>query len=281
VVPLPKPFSGTNAHWLPELSDDFGLFADAACSVPAVVGSACSQRSGVVSRERDACGNPAPTVFEPGDPVSGTGQLYYVDSESSVCSTYAGSSPATDGTAKAFTVGAAIPVTAFAAATKVYTGTKQLQLIEAASADGPSVNPLGFWDSVHAQPCSASPFAFAADDSVRCLPNDTLWLSANPIFSDAACSVPLVSLSNWANGCSPTPTLVSRSESMTAPGAVHITNRWHFYALGERYQGPVYDGAVNGFCEDVTARYEGLELYTVGPELPASDFAEVKIVRPD
>ncbi|HXK19425.1 MAG TPA: hypothetical protein VNG33_16555 [Polyangiaceae bacterium] len=268
-------------RWLPNLfAEENGVFADATCSTSAVVGPACPPSSLAYRRALpvDACGNETTTVFELGAPIAGDGQLYY-GADGGSCMPYGGPAPATSGTLEAFAPGTPIPLTSFAAVTYVRSGARQLQLMQAASADGPAAYPSGFWDTTHERPCSVLPQVLAADDSFRCLP-DSVTLDRS-VFADAACSVELASVYPSQGGCSLTPTLVSRIELFpmtTDPLAPYA--RQHLFPLGDRYLGTAYNRLPDGSCGEVPAT-EGQELHRIGPELPASDFAAVKVVQPD
>lgn len=56
------------------------------------------------------------------------------------------------------------------------------------------------------------------------------------------------------------------------------TSRWHVHSLGKRYTGAMYTDT-SGACTEAAPR-ENNGYFEIEPELPPTDFAEVKLIRP-
>jgi hypothetical protein len=285
-------------RWRPLL--DYGAtsaFADAACSVPVALGSVCPVRATAAFRwdgESSACGKADLTSFvQLGAPGPNGATLHYQNSARDQCVPATEvSSIGIDPFRGAFPVGAPIPATAFAEVTEVRTGSKQLQVIQQGTAEGrvSLAYPWAYFDLVHGQRCGASPNLRAADGTMRCLPLSRYFdLHGAGAFADAACTVPLVMLTPQ-DACAPKQTWVTTfemapTESSLASGCgTDWIQRWHFYPIGDRYQGTVYstDSGPCHLWESAVPPGEGppVSFYEVGPEIPPSDFASVKLVHP-
>jgi hypothetical protein len=265
-------------RWRPLVQQD-GHFADPECSSPAVFASACPVRAKAAFSfgPADSCGHAEPTAFfELGAPGAVGAVGYASDPVSGACSPDGGG-VGSDPMRAAFSLGAQIPAAAFASAVEARTGAKQLQLIQAGSADGGPAYPLGFFDRVHGLPCENQQ---AADDSERCLPTAGLVWWDDSLFADAACTIPLSRVPE-AGECGPAPVLIERRERVEQPDPCSLGMRAHFFSISEPHLGPSYLKLGNGPCElseDTGAAADGYHL--VGPELPPSDFAPLRLVRP-
>jgi hypothetical protein len=275
VAPSPPP----GARWYPAISYDANYFSDTACTARAAVGFTCGFAAAKEASlsTADACGRTAPTnIFALGPQVSGRPDLYYANANSNnACLQYDGW-PVTDTRYATFSLGAAIPLTAFAEAIEVRTGTERLRVVQVGSPDGPAMAGVGLFDSVLGQWCS---FALAAaDDTFRCLPQT---VDTGGYFADEACSVPLVPSLPPDSPCAPRPTFASRDEAAPEP----IRQRRHVYPIGEPYAGMVYLRPVPLAGEDCfpigTVGDSGADqMFTTGPEIPAADFVPMNLVRP-
>lgn len=255
-------------RWYPLEDYPAWNFADVACSVPVALGPAC----GVRAREatfvvkENACGartlgfqevgaqTADPTVYSEGvnDACVPLGPPYYAQTNFALA---------------AYQLGAAVAPTAFADAMEMRTGTQQLQLIQAGSTDGPVAFPLGFFDTVHGAPCRPQLLEGA------CLP-DAIQ-AQDDVFADAACSVPLVPVYPYLCPLeSPATTFVGRTESPS--------EQRHIYRLGERHPGPVYTKGT-GACALVVFESPAArpDFFSIGPEVPLSEFATIELVRPN
>jgi hypothetical protein len=279
------------SRWLPAVQYQANEFADPACTVRAAVGPACH----VGAKEcfvfgDDACGTWSPASFyELGAPLPDQTSLYYPDSAGATCPHDPGGygSPMTDPTVEAFAVGAPVSLTAFAAAKEVHTGSGQVQIVQAASAtDSPAVS-VGLFDAAHGQPCTFRRGQQAADGVVRCLPEsaELPTPNADAFYADADCSRPLYqSVTRAPPNCTTQPTFVSITESVPTTSACYMPiYRRHLFPIGDAYTGEVFLGFGPGYCIDVgTADTVGVGPFrTVGPEVPASEFAAVDYVRPN
>jgi hypothetical protein len=157
-------------------------------------------------------------------------------------------------------------------------GTKQVQVVQATDVDGAGLHPVGFFDTVHGVPCTAR------GPDQPCLPA-ALEVRDDPsaLFGDAACSVPVVLL-NDSCFVSKETAFVSRTErapDWDGRGREPLGVR-HIYALGERRPGPMYDKR-SGPCMvvDSSLSPEEQQLFLIGAELPQSEFATVRLVRPE
>jgi hypothetical protein len=218
--------------------------------------------------------------------MTGVSKVYYRDVDNDACLAYGGSHLETDPKVMVFARGTSTPVTpaTFAETTEVRTGTKQLQLRKLGSFDG-SAYALGFFDSVHGVPCAPAPIEQLSDGTARCLPLDLMRAS---YFADAACSVPITTVSQVPpSTCGGAGTaFVSRFEGTenTFDGLCLVSQaRRHVYPLGgERYLGTIYTDR-SGTCSLVdTSAPDAPQgpFYETGPEIPQEAFATVKWVHP-
>jgi hypothetical protein len=269
------------SRWFPKAQYQTGLFSDPACSVPTAIGPACGVTGKeALTGERDACGYPAPaTFYELGAPVADQSSVYFADPSSGACMLDAtgASSPVDNPLLAAYGLGAPVPVTAFAGAAEVHTGTGQIQIVQAAGAGGPPATSAGFFDTVHGQPCTFARNVQAADGVVRCLPAASDVLA----YGDADCTLPLYAPLP-ASSCVPQPApFVSVSEQLPlVDGCYDPIFRSHIYPVLGANTGHVYE-RVGDQCFDVGAAADwSLPTYVTGAEIPPSEFAAMDIVGP-
>jgi hypothetical protein len=279
-------------RWLPAVQYQAGEFSDAACTVAAAIGPACHVGAKeCFVWEPDECGYLAPkTLYELGAPLADQTSVYYPDSGGTTCLHDPGGygSPISDPTLGAFAVGAPVPITAFAETKEVHTGSGQVQIVQAGSATDSPVASVGFFDTVHGQPCTVQRNLQAADGVVRCLPPSAELPapSMDGWYADADCSIPLYQAPAPATPgmpiCTPQPTFVSVTEGLPTTGACYMPiYRRHLFPIGDAYAGEVFLGFGSGQCFDVgTADVVG-PLRTLGPEVAASEFAAIDYVRPN
>jgi len=269
-------------RWLPSAHFATGLFADAACSVATAVGPACRvDAKEAFTYASDACNGPTPTnVFELGAPVADQASVYtaWPDNTCHLYNSGAGS-PIVNPLLAAYEIGAPVPVTAFAAAQEVRTGTGQIKIVQVGTADGPAVISVGFFDSAHGTACTFQRNLQSADGVVRCLP------AANDpdFYADTACSVPLV-LGGSPESCSgpQPPAFASITENVPMNSACYMpVYRQHIFAVGAAYTGEVYSKLGPNDCLDLGSANIVGPLYTTGPEIPAAEFAALDYVRPN
>jgi hypothetical protein len=272
------------SRWFPTVQYMTGAFSDASCSVGAAIGPAC----GAGAKESftwatDECGYPEPTSFyELGAPIADQTSVYYLDSPGDACRAYPGGaeSPITNPMIGTYEVGLPVAVTAFAEAMEVRTGTGQIQIVQAGSAGGRSASSIGFFDTVHGQPCTFQSNLEAADGVVRCLP---LTAEArSDYFADAACSVPLLEVPSAVNDCQVNPVFASVTEYLPSTSGCYMpVSRRRIHAIGDR-PGHVYFRIGATDCLDFgDASVFGGLLRVLGPEIPASEFAALDYVRPN
>jgi hypothetical protein len=272
-------------HWLPAVPYNINaLFSDAACSLPIALGPACP----IAAREAfagatDECGFPAPTRFyELGAPIADQSRAYAVSSTTRSCQAYGAGTgaPIAAPPQALFSLGAPVPVSAFADATETHAGSGPIQIIQAGSAGGPPVASVGFFDSVHGTPCTFQPIIQAADGVVRCLPP----AADAPYFADAGCSVPLFVSSPAPASCATGPAFASLTETVPAAGggcSMPLFRR-HIYPAGDLYKGEIYERVGPEDCFDIgTEVPSGDAAYATGAEIPARDFAPLDYVRPN
>ena len=268
------------SRWLPTARYTTGVFSDAACSVVAAIGAACR----VSAKEAfdwttDACGPAEPTRFyELGAPVADQTSVYYQGTQADVCVPYDGGGSIANPMVAAFSVGAVIPSTVFAEADEVHTGTGQIKVVQAGSADAPAAASVGLFDSAHGVPCTFQRNLAAADGVVRCLPETTDLAGDN--YADANCTVPLY-LGGSESECLPLPKFTSLTEYRgTGDGTVPDSRR-RIFPIGDRYTGNLYFKLVGiDGCYDLGPS-AGTPLYYIGSEVPAAEFAALDYVRPN
>jgi hypothetical protein len=267
MVFAPTPLTA-DSRWYPTFSYS-PVFSNATCTALAAVGHQCSLGAKTVSTSTiDVCGRRLQgNFFELGARLGDGAPLYYVDTGACVS---ADSLPATSASDPAFSIGTPVPLTSFADATEVRTGTEQLRIVQVGSPGGPAMGAIGLRDNVREQPCSAW---LADDGTYRCLP-PTVEIGPLGFFADAACSVPVLSSPPADDGCTRRPTLASYFEPATASGV----SRRHIYPIGDPYVGMLYF-LVGGDCLALGAG-QGETLVT-GPEIPAADLAPMTLVRPN
>jgi hypothetical protein len=298
--------NATQDHWFP-VAQYATYFSDSACTVPVLLGPACEapSKDSFVPGTTDASGQwVPPSAIEVGARGPDGANLYdNAQVATGTCAPYLGQggSPVPDPTFATYAVGASVPETAFAEAVEVRTGSRQLQLVGMGTADGPPAYASGFNDTVWGHPCVADQNVQAADGVVRCLPSALDLAARNGsdaafFFADAACSVRLLLGPSDLSGQG----LASRTAAISNPNGScpgPFFAREHLYAVGNRYAGMVYGESQTVACSSLGSTdapdqqaFERLELgfvtaspfafYSVGPEIPASDFAPVTFVRP-
>jgi len=260
-----------DSRWYPVIAYDTGyMFSNDTCTDSAAVGIPCqgvAKEAAAPSYEADACGRPtAATYFDLGGRLSKPVKLFYLgDSNSCVQAPdewYA--VPNVD----TFSLGSVIPPTTFVEAVEARAGVAQVQVVQAASPGGSAVGPLGFFDSVHGQPCVARP---AGDGATRCIPSARAV--TDPVFfSDAACSQPLIDVPPDAS-CGPRPTLASIDERVAGAAP----QRRHIYPLGEAFAGMTYTDL--GGCTPFVELSASDGWYTIGPEIAPAELALMNLVR--
>jgi hypothetical protein len=265
--------------WFPAFMHQARYFLDAACTAPAAVGPACRFPATTASLQTiDACGRSVTTsLFDAGPRVTTPSSLYRANAAGDSC-VPADEQPLGDPLPYAtFSLGAAIPVAAFAEAVEVRTGTGQVQIVQAGSPGGPAMAALGLYDRVHGVPCWA--LQQEADDTLRCIP-DAIDIDEAGFFADEACSVPLV-LDQPENACAARPKFLSNDKYDETTG----TWRRGLYPIGGRHVGMVYYGLPRGGeCDAVGDAADvgvGEALLDIGDEIPTTDFAPVTLVRPN
>lgn len=158
------------------------------------------------------------------------------------------------------------------------TGTGQVKLAREGTSDGLPASGIGFVDSALGQACSG---IAAADGVTRCLPSATFVDSHQ--FADVACSLPLVVSRRTVDACP------SQSDSwystVSSAGDTYLgaSYRQHIYPRGEPYTGPLFVRPAAGDCWKLGSTSEQLpesDVFLLGPEVPPSQFAEVRYVRP-
>jgi len=273
------------SRWIPAVDVVTGLFANAACSVPAVVGPACgTPAKDAYEWATDACGYPAPeSFFEVGPRLADQASVFFQNVDA--CEPYPGGAAANPKLAT-FAIGAPIPPTAFADAEEIRTGTGQIQIVQATTAGGAAAFDVGFFDSVHGQPCTFQRNLQAADGVVRCLPPTTPFES---YYADADCTLPLFSrTSPTMDDCSPLFAFGSIVESVPLTSACYMPKyRAHIFPLVDTpYDGEVFDHFAGGdgpdLCLDVGSNSVlNFPLSLAGSEIPAGEFAALDEVRPN
>jgi hypothetical protein len=275
-------FEGPGLRWYPFIDAYAGGFADAACSIRIAITPACGFLHGSAALETwgsggSACEPSTPTFLELGAAIPrGT---VYREGLNQTCEPNDGTdAPALNQTRLAFTVGPPIPATAFANVAMARTGTKQLQLVQTGSAGGRLAGAVSFFDTVHDTRC------WASGPDQPCLPETGPELQDETLFADAACSV--FHVRAYTRGCATRNRFVGRSDpwpQWDGFGSVPLRGR-HIYPLGDRHVGPTYINQA-GACVPVETPIEvptdEWDYFRVGPEIPAAEFAKVKLVRPE
>jgi hypothetical protein len=133
------------------------------------------------------------------------------------------------------------------------------------ASDGSALPTYDLHDSLLDVECS---FSRAADDMTRCLP------SVEPVqfFSDPACAQPVAGTPCASRA--PRYVFQETRGSSCGPEAMHIL------PVGGAYSGPVYTKTHRDrreLCAAVTASYASFSYFTVGAEVPPSEFVEATL----
>jgi hypothetical protein len=272
-----SPLSGN--RWYPTFAANAGGFSDAGCTAAAAVGCGAVGKE-CLSAAFDECYLPTPTLWELGIRLNDPPTVYTPDPNNDDACVQATGWPLNDPDSEAFSCGAAIAATSFAEVSEVLTGTAQLKVIQAGTADGRAMGPVGLFDSVHQQPCGVS--VEAADGTLRCLPATVDFTGLLGFFADDACSVRLISNSLASEtACVPPRTFASYDESVDPNGQY----RRHVYPIGERYAGMLYFQLPRdqscGAAGSTADWSDDASFFVIGPEISPDQFARVDLVRPN
>jgi len=141
-----------------------------------------------------------------------------------------------------------------------YASGSRIKARTISSADGAKAF-AGFYDSQLSVACS---FVRAADDALRCLPTTVGYMGS--YFADSGCATPLA----YSAGCTPTHAYLMETATTCIDVGYNSSNtRYHVYAIGALFTGQAWAGKP-GTCTMTTPGYP---LYSVGSEVPASNFA--------
>lgn len=269
-------------HWYPKADYEIFRFSDAACTEPVAIGSSCrgidAARETFV-RDTNACRVSEPSqFFELGAPLSEPHAPYYWEYDECREAPEPLEPIATSDTRfGVFAVGAPVPTSAFALEEHLLTGSGQVQLVREGTTDGAPTSLVGFFDTLHGEPCTAGE---AADGRDRCLPA----AEAANLFADPDCSRLVLGPKGPQDDCTPAPTWASLTdfESGEVDGCYSPHYHQHLYPVEGEYQGPLY-ALLNGACSEQysTGLLPGVTFLATGPETPAEKFAEVRLVRPE
>ena len=144
-----------------------------------------------------------------------------------------------------------------------YTSGTRIKARVLSSTDGAKAF-AGFYDSMLAMPCS---FGHAADDSVRCLPTNVAYTT---LWADSGCTIPLA---YTVPGCSVTyAQKTETTNSCVDVGYYSVSTRTRIFSVAAPYTGAMIWTGVPGSC-NMTTTPAAYSLFTVGAEVPASNFA--------
>jgi hypothetical protein len=221
-------------------------FTDAACSQPAGAGGSPACGEIAHARRAIAAACPARTAVFAGGPRAG--ELF--------ARSAAGCRPTTG---VGYTLGAELPPGTFAAgAPGLHPGPGRLRMRLARSSVG-AQRTGQMVDTQLQVDCAAQ---VAADGTTRCLPTDTA--DASNHFADAACSVRLGRRA--AGACAATHAVVLQNAMCPV--------RRQILRLDAPHAGPVFEGTPEGGCR---AAAGDASYFAVGPEIPPSEFVELKV----
>jgi hypothetical protein len=93
--------------------------------------------------------------------------------------------------------------------------------------------------------------------------------------------VPLIEVPGLADPCTPQPTFFSRTEFIRSDACLGNIHRRRIFEIGPAYDGPVFTPFGPDCFEIGKASDFPNVMLTVGPEIPATEFAPMKTVRPN